>query len=298
MSLQHILTIVTSAWIVIYLGYPVVAATKETIFTYRSAESKLDVRYNYDTSLLQLALENTLDTDGPYKLIPSPLMNFARAHAYIQENSLPNFFVKLSYELDFQNRNMAFVPFPVDLGIVGYRVCFAHPEVVDQLSQVQSLEDLRRFTHGQGSGWSDVKILRHNGFNVTVAPSYQSLFRMVALRRFDLFCRGTNELLDELTSHQHIQNLSYDSSFTIAYPLPRFFYTNAANSDALDRIRRGILIAYNNGSLQALWRKQYQKSVDFARLSSRRVFTLENPLTDGLNFNYKQYFYNPFTSTP
>lgn len=273
---------------------PQLALAKETLFTYRAPESDTDARYNYDTDLLRLALENTIDSDGPFRLVPSPRMNFARASTYLENNQLPNFIVKYSYQRDFESRNISFVPFPIDLGIVGFRVCFAHPEVVRQLAQVENIEDLKRFTHGQGVGWTDIEILRHNGFEVTTTTQYESLFLMVANRRFDLFCRGANELLEEFTLHKHIKNLSYDRTIAISYPLPRFFYTNSANKAALDRIHRGLLIAYNNGSLQELWLKHYKESIDFARLEHRKVFPIENPFVDGLEFDYSRFFYDPF----
>lgn len=267
------------------------SATNATIFTFRRAESEKDLRYEYDNELLRLALESTIETDGPYQLVPSPIMNYARARAYISDNSLPNFIIKLSYEPRFESQGMAYAPFPVDLGIVGYRVCFANPEVAEQFSQAKTYNDLRNFNYGQGTGWADVEILRHNGFTVTEVSEYESLFRMVANRRFDLFCRGANELLDEMNMHQHIQNLSYDKSIALFYPLPRFFYTNATNTSALDRIHRGLINAYDNGSLQRLWRKHYQKGIDFVELDQRRIFILENPLIKDLKFDYQKYFY-------
>ncbi len=269
---------------------------KVTTFTYRAPESKQDVRYHYDTKLMRLALEKTIDTDGPFKLIASPKMNYDRANATIRDNTLPNFFIKNSYQVSYDSQSMAYVPFPVDLGIVGYRVCFAHPVVVKQLEQVTSIKALKKFTHGQGNGWADVDILRHNGFQVDISYAYENLFHMVALRRFDLFCRGINEFLSELKGHLDIHGLAYDQTIAITYPLPRFLYTNSNNTSALDRLHRGILIAYKDGSLHALWRKQYQPSIDYVRLTERRIFALENPLLKNLDFNYQQYFYSPVKS--
>jgi hypothetical protein len=117
-------------------------------------------------------------------------MNYSRAKEYLGVKLLPNYFIKLSYEPDYKERGMAYVPFPVDLGIVGYRVCFCSPEVAEKVAGVVTLKELRTFSHGQGSGWSDVGILRHNGFKVIEIPNYESLFRMVAADRFDLYCRG------------------------------------------------------------------------------------------------------------
>lgn len=271
----------------------VFASQEVTVFTYRQPESKRDVRYEYDNSLLKLALEKTVQTDGPYKLVPSPIMNYARAHEFLKNNTLPNLFIKLSYESVFEEKGLSYVSFPVDLGIVGYRVCFANTDTVAELAKVSSLTELQRYTHGQGIGWSDVKILEHNGFSVTEIVKYENLFSMVANRRFDLFCRGANELQEELKAHQDIENLSYDKSLTIYYPLPRFFYTNAANRDALDRVQRGLKRAYEDGTLEELWKQQYGKSIEFVKLENRKVFSLENPLIKNLKDDYQQFFYQP-----
>ncbi len=49
-----------------------------------------------------------------------------------------------------------------------------------------------------------MEILRENGFQVREVSEYESLFKMVAGKRFDLFCRGTNELLSEWETHKSI----------------------------------------------------------------------------------------------
>lgn len=268
-------------------------AKEPLIITTRSGESNQDVRYNYDTGLLKLALDKTVPSDGPYRLVESGAMNFSRAKKLLFTNSLPNFFVKLSYDKAYSEQKLHYVPFPVDLGIVGYRVCFAHPLVVMNLKKVTTMEGLQRFTHGQGVGWTDTKILRHNGFTVHEVPSYESLFRMVAANRFDLFCRGTNELLGEFNAHADLTGLAYDRSMTINYPLPRFFYTHQANNVAVKRIHRGIEMAYKDGSLQTLWQEEYQESIDFADLKRRKIYRLENPYLEGIDFDFTQYFYSP-----
>lgn len=294
MAEKHIrfILFIVLGWFIQNPGYSF-ATQKVTVFTYRAPESKIDNRYEYDNDLLRLALETTVETDGPYQLVPSPVMNYSRAHSYLELNSLPNLILKLSYDPVLEKKGIGFVPFPIDLGIVGYRVCFAHPSITKKLSLVDSLEDLRNFTHGQGTGWTDIDILRHNGFNVTEVANYESLFKMVANRRFDLLCRGANELFDEMKTHRQIENLSYDKSMVIYYPFPRFFYTNSKNSRALDRIRRGLLQSYKNGSLQRLWRQHYMESLDFVELAQRRTFTLINPFITQLKFEYQKYFYNP-----
>lgn len=267
---------------------------KEEIFTFRAPESDVDLRYNYDKEALQLALEKTKSKYGPYKLVKSPVMNFARSIDEVSKNSFPNFFIKLSYEDHFSEINMTYSRFPVDLGIVGYRVCFTSKDKIEKLKKIETLDELKKFSHGQGLAWADTTILRHNGFKVEEVPNYEGLFKMVASGRFDLFCRGSNELLDEWNAHKDIENLAYDQSFTIVYPLPRFFYTHSSNAKAAQRIQEGLILAYNDGSLVKAWRQNYNESVNFVNLHHRKVFRLENPLLKKVDFDYSKYFFDPF----
>ena len=270
------------------------AETQETVFTYRGAESALDTRYLYQADALRLALEKTRKTHGAYRLEPSPAMITPRAVVALQKNQFPNFFVEISYdEGHMASGELSFIPFPVDRGIVGYRVCFASEETKGRLARAQSLEDLRSFKMGLGSGWADAKIFRHNGFQVVEGPNYEGLFQMLTLKRFDLFCRGANEIREEWEAHRNIPGLDYDQSISIAYPLPRFFFVNKANAQASARVEKGLMLAYQDGSLQALWRKYFRNSLEFVKLKERRIFWLENPLVKGLDFNYRKYFYDP-----
>ena len=60
----------------------------QTTFTYMSPKSDKDVRNNYDVALFRLALEMTIESHGPYRLIISPLMNHKRAFASIETSGL------------------------------------------------------------------------------------------------------------------------------------------------------------------------------------------------------------------
>jgi len=264
-----------------------------SLFTYRAPESDADTRYDYDNQLLALALEKTKDEYGDFELVASQVMTFPRAEEMAKTNALTNFFFKQSYNVDLAE-NLLFIPFPVDLGIVGYRVCFVSKSNSEKLAQVNSIEDLQKLTHGQGTGWLDASLLRHHGFKVIEVPNYEGLFQMVASNRFDLFCRGTNELLGEYNAHTEIENLTYDTHIAIVYPIPRFFFTSKENAASAERIQKGLVTAYNDGSLKDLWLKFYKESIDFVKLKDRKIFNLDNPMLIGLDPEYKKYIYDPF----
>ncbi len=265
----------------------------ETIITYREQESVSDNRYSYDTELLKLALEKTQQHLGSYKLIASPKMNFSRAIKMASDNSLPNLMLKLSYS-DNHPRILANIPFPVDLGIAGYRVSFIADSLESKLLKVKSLDQLKQLSIGQGMGWTDVDILKENGFNVLEVPNYQGLFPMVAASRFDLLPRGINEFLGEWFANKHIDGFTYDKSFVLYYPLPRFFYTHSKNKEAISRIKLGLEIAYQDGSLMKLWKKNYQQSIDFINLKNRKIYKIKNTTIEGLEPSYEKYLFDPY----
>lgn len=270
------------------------SAISDTVFTYREKESPNDTRYEYDRRLIELALQKTEDKYGSFKLIPSnPGSNEKRVILEALTNKHENYFFKSSLNPELF-KDLDYIPFPIDLGIVGYRVAFTSKKTNKKLKQVKTLDDLKKFSILQGLGWLDVEILEHHGFDLIFSSHYETMFKMVARDRGHLFLRGINEVLDEWHAHKHIKNLVLDDSILIHYPLPRFLFTNKANKEAIKRIHEGILIAYRDGSYHELWQEKYQASIDFSNLKKRNVFKIENPIIKGLDDSYKQYNFDPF----
>ena len=264
--------------------------------TYRAPESDQDRRYDYDTSVLRLSLEKTRSQYGDYKMVPSKIMNYSRTHVVLKHNLHENFFAKLSYEDRLvQQEELAFVPFPIDLGIVGYRVFFISSKISRRLTGIKTVKALRELSIGQGNGWADIPILKAAGFNVIEVPSYESLFKMVAVNRFDLLSRGANELMDEYEAHKMIPGFTYDKTLCLAYPFPRFFFTDKSNTKAATRIAEGLLIAWADGPLRTLWENHYRKSIEFVNFQKRTLLRIPNPYISTLDFDFSQYFIDPFS---
>ncbi len=267
-------------------------AFAETIFTYRSNESQTDIRREYSKAVLALALDKTVRQYGPYRLVPSKMMNAARSEKIAIDGKLENFFVKLSVSPKRLNE-MAYVEFPIDRGIVGYRVFFVFPAAGEKLKNIVTLDQLKAFTMGQNIGWLDAEILRSNGFKVATGSTYEGLFRMVAAGRIDLFPRGANEIYGEIQSHKQIKNLQFDDSVALYYALPRFLFTAKKNIKAAQRIERGLLASYRDGSFNKLWQSHYRQSIEFVDLKNRKIFKIDNPFIKGIDDAYEKYIYHP-----
>ena len=95
-------------------------AISDTIFTYREKESPNDTRYEYDRRLIELALQKTKATHGPYKLIPSnPGSNERRVINESLSNKYENFFSNRPLPPNSSNR-LDMCPFPsiVELSVI------------------------------------------------------------------------------------------------------------------------------------------------------------------------------------
>ncbi|MES2822894.1 MAG: hypothetical protein V4732_04780 [Pseudomonadota bacterium] len=269
-------------------------AQAEFIISLRSPEAINDQRESYNSELIALALEKTKSEYGNYTIHNIPPMNTARSIFSLETDVYKNLLVELSYEEELErDKNLTYINFPIHLGIVGYRICFANPRIHESLKSIQSVGDLKKFSIGQGLSWADTKVLRHNGFHVIEIGNYESLFKMTIAGRIDLFCRGANELFNEYLSHKYMGDLHYDQSFAIRYTLPRFYYLNKKNVLAKERIEKGLIAAYKDGSLQKIWLKHFLSGVELANLKKRKIFTIENPLIKSLPKDYNQYFYDP-----
>ena len=253
--------------------------------------------HDYYTELLRLALEKTRPQYGDYTMqgIP-PSLSTLRSLADVVENTYPNLVIEIGYEEKLTDTGaLSYINIPIDGGIVGYRVCFVNAAIKEKVKKVSSLNDLRPYSIGQGVGWVDSEIMRANGLKVIEISNYESIFKMVVAGRVNLFCRGANQLQAEVAEFKSLTKLTYDESFVLVYPLPRFFYLNSKNTLAKKRIQAGLKIAFNDGSFKKLWQKHYQASVDFSKLHQRKFIYLKNPLLKNLSPDYKLYFIDPLS---
>ena len=269
-------------------------ARADMIISHREAETESDKRESYNNELIKIALEKTKASYGGYSLQRIPPMNTPRSLYAASLNIYPNLLIELSYDPKLVVKgDMTYVDFPVDLGATGVRVCFVNPALKEKISQVKTIDELKAYSIGQGVGWTDTSILRANGFKVIEVASYESLFKMVTAGRVDLFCRGANEIQGEIEAFKNIKGLTYDESFALDYPLPRFYFLASTNTQAKARIEEGLKLAYKDGTLMKVWIKHYSASIKFTHLQTRRVFYLHNPLIKDLPKSYEKYLVDP-----
>jgi len=261
--------------------------------TYFKGDNDFDI-YSYE--LIKMALEKTRKKYGDFTLTTVDKVPNKRRFAILQQNTLPNLIVMRGYQTKFNTEGrLTYINFPIDFGLLGWRVCFVSPQSKAKIEAVKTLEELRSYSIVQGIDWTDNIILRENGFRVIELDGYQNLFKVVASGRADLFCRGINELSSEFARFKEIGNLMYNESFVLTYRMPFFYYLNSSNTLVKQRIEEGLSLAYKDGSIMVLWHKYFDTSIQFANVQHRQVFHLTNRAIESAPKGYEKYLINPAT---
>lgn len=244
---------------------------------YPAPEQANEVRFHDLLDILRTALKITVPQFGPYTLTPSRSgMNEARYLIELGKGERIN----IAWSSTSVAKEDEFLPIRIPLrkGLLGYRVALIAKEKQAQIDAIQSHNDLKKLTIGQGIGWGDTKIYQSNGFTVTEAQ-YNDLFPLTANGRFDLFPRGIGEVFDEYAAHKdHNPNLEIEKRLLIYYPWPYYFFFNKQDGALKNRIETGLRMMQKNGSFDALFKKHNGAAIQQANLKGRRIIRIKNDL--------------------
>ena len=256
------------------------AAAQPMRFVHPPPEVPGDERHSYYWQLLDAALAANRERYGDYVLSPyAAPMTFQRAGAEVEAGGQRVNIVSRATSLDFERRMLP-IRIPLDKGLLGVRMFLIMPEAQARLDRVATLDDLRQFTIGQSSAWTDVRVLSSAGFKLVLADGYTPLFGMLAARRFDLFARGAIEIQSEWLINRHeYPGLSIDRRLLLYYPMPRYFFVPRTREGErmAQRIEDGLQRLRRSGEFERryqVWKKHVLKDLD---LSGRVVLRLPNP---------------------
>lgn len=250
-------------------------------------------RKTFEQQVIQLALEKTQLKTGAFEMVPINVISRNHAITVLNQNLYENFVMVLSYEdALLESGNLIYVPFPVELGALSYRICYANKNLSTKVQQIENLDQLKHYKVGVGAGWVDAKILHHHGVPIVEGSNITGLFRMTQAGRADLFCPSPTEYFHELKIEK-ATDLQLDNKLALYYHLPKFLFSHKRNQAVMDRIKEGIDIAYKDGSYQHLWSEFHKRDLQRAKLDERHFIKMENPFITTLNDDYKRYLINP-----
>lgn len=263
------------------------ALAAETMrFIHPPPEVSSDERHNYYWDLLIAALEANRSKYGDYEVqaFDTP-MNFARAASEVEAGQRGRVnIVARATNLELESRLLP-IPIPLDKGLLGYRLFLIMPETQEALERVRSVDDLRRFTIGQATPWTDVKILDANHFKLVLANDYEGLFKMLGARRFDLFSRGVNEIQGEWRAQKDkAPGMLIERRLVLHYPMPRYFFVPRTEQGArmAERIEDGLRRLAQSGEFERRYQRYKQMVLADIDLAGRQVLSLPNPQLSSL----------------
>jgi hypothetical protein len=260
-------------------------------------EAPGDTRYDYYWQLLVQAMTVTEPEFGPFMLRQAALpMTEPRALNEL-ETGRGSITVLVHGNVADYERRLLPIRFPLDKGLLGYRVFLIRGEMQSKLDLVAGLGDLRRYSIGQGRDWGDVTILRQAGFTVVEGTSYEGLFSMLAAGRFELFSRSVTEVDEELSREKPKHpEVAMERHLMLFYPLTRYFYVtrSSAGEELARRISAGLGRLLKIGLFDRMFdefKEPFERHIGFR---NRLLMRIGNPLqTPETPLDRAELWYDP-----
>jgi hypothetical protein len=171
------------------------------------------------------------------------------------------------------------VRIPIHRGLIGHRIFLIRKDRQPTFDKVNSLDDLKALTGGQGLGWVDTGILRSAGLRIQES-TYETLFRMTEGGRVDYYPRGVVEAFAEVEERKHTEpDLMVENRLLLVYRSDFLFYIAAGHEALAATIEKGFTAAYRDGSYMKLFNTHpyIQNALSQANLAGRKIFQLDNP---------------------
>lgn len=261
-------------------------------------EKHIDYTKEYKYQLLELILDKTKATDGPFRIevLKAEMIAQSRVLDLIDRGTITVIATMTSKQREQKLRP---IRNPIFKNLFGYRVFIINRKDQGKFARIQTKEELQKLWAGLGHDWPDLKILKTNGFNVVGSSSYRGLFSMLQEGRFDYFPRAVQEPWREV-EEEKARNLMVEPTLLLHYHAPVYFFVSNRNLKLYERLERGFQMAVQDGSFEKLFNTHWyiQDTLKLAKIGQRRIFRLENPLLPPETpLDRKAFWYVPNSSS-
>lgn len=260
-------------------------------------QSQNDHRHRYPHLILKAALDATIETHGNYTIEYAKIsMTRNRALFELKEGGMINV-----HEAPTRKEwEVAVIPIyiPIRKGLLGYRLFLIDERKQELFDTLKTVEELKKLRAGLGSQWSTTIVMKAGKFATVTSPTYEGLFGMLMLDRFDYFPRGINEIFNELKTHKDVYpKLIIEPTKSLYFVTPTYLFVSPANPELAKRIEAGLLTIIENGIFDELFLKEHGASIEQADLSNRQILTIENSqLSEKTPLSVQKFWYRPSKS--
>ncbi|WP_049721029.1 hypothetical protein [Gilvimarinus polysaccharolyticus] len=239
----------------------------------KAADAVYAHRHAYLVALLELAL---VHSGQRYELEPVTIQTLTGTRN--GRNLLSGYYdVNWLHTNISREQDLLPIRIPLFKGITGWRIFLIDGDDQARFSAVDDVTQLKALKAGLGHDWPDTSLMASYGFTIQTSVSRDSLMNMLAAQRVDYFPRSVTEAFEELDMYQY-ENIRVEKSLALMYPTAYYFFVAPNNQHLADVLTAGLESAIVNGDFDDLFERFYGDSITRAQLSSRRVFTLNNPL--------------------
>lgn len=235
--------------------------------------------YEYRWKLLELSLNHTRATDGPFEMAiydgKLGEVSQSRSIVLLKTGNIDVLTFGSNKERETELR-----PIKIDIlhGMLGYRILLIRKEDEAKFAAIAPNNLSQQISLGFNSQWADLDILTSNGFKVVTSAGYDNLFHMLAAGRFDAFPRGLNEAAREIEDRkQELPTLTMEKTLALFANYPVFFWVRKNDTALADRIERGLKLSLMDGSFRQLFQHYYAREIEQVKQEKRRVLKLNNP---------------------
>lgn len=227
----------------------------------------------YTVAMIKLALEHM---DNKYGLeVGHENFTQARANEEVKNGRLDMIWTTTGKETEAE---LEPIRIPLFKGLLGCRIFIINKDNQSKFDNINSFEDLKKLTYGQGKTWADGKILEANGLKVIKTNKYENLFFMTDGERFDAFPRGVHEPFGEIEKRPNL-NLAVEKNILLIYKMDLYLYTSKDNKKLAKEFEDAFNKAIADGSFDKLFYSspQVKDIIEKANMKNRKVFYLDNP---------------------
>lgn len=238
-------------------------------------------RVEHESAVVRAALEATRDTYGDYELeLDYSSISSERLLREVALGQIMNLVTAPAWSLVPEEEHRVFkLEVPLVKGLLGFRRCVIRAEDRERFAQLESPQELKALRLGMGQGWTDTRVLEHNGYEVVEAFDIEQLYFMLRRERFDCLPLGIGEVASSLTSHSAEGEFVIAENLLLYYPLPVLVQVSGTHPQLANRMAEGIRRIRENGTLGKLFEVHYGDEIEQLNRDpdERRLFVLENP---------------------